>query len=100
MMQVHADQRASIMPDMYRLVFDGLRHVKCQNIHKDAEVILHSRMEVAAAMIEGGVLTVLEDIIMTETNQTVLVCYRILYFHRHDLFYSDNFISLMTMIDA
>ena len=69
------DQCGNLIYDMYRILCHGFTPLSIMNNFKPIEVILKSKIQLAVAMIEGGLLSVLPDIILAKNNPNVLVCY-------------------------
>ena len=73
-------QRLAIAKELYRLLLDGLYSttaVLCICIFVDAhtEVLLNSRSELLVYMVSSGLLRVIGDIIVDETDPLALVCF-------------------------
>ena len=65
-------QRLNILTDVYRLLMDGFE--LCIVLF-DLEVLLNSRTGIITIMIENGLLSVLGDLVVNETDALALVCF-------------------------
>ena len=68
------DQQGNLICDLFRILCDRLNSVSCFDNYKFAEVILKSKVEVAEAMIDGGLLSVIGDIIINKGDPYITVC--------------------------
>ena len=80
LMKKHPDARGNVIYDMYRIMCHGLEHNGSIDNLMYAEVILKSKVELGVAMLEAGLLSVIGDIILSEVDPAILVC-----FHLRDL---------------
>ena len=80
MVRIQPTERLNVIIDFYRLLLDGLhlyvlflRSLVCD--YMEIEVLLNSRSELYACMMHEGLLRVIGEIVMTETDPLVLVCF-------------------------
>ena len=77
-MRSQPTQRLAVIKELHKLLLDGLDHYYilrfffCKSL--EAEVLLNSRSELLVYMINSGLLRVIGDIIVNETDPLAIVC--------------------------
>ena len=76
MVRSQPSQRLSIITDFYRLLLDGFPFIFFHSHYNSVllEVLMNSRSELLACMMKEGLLHVIGDVIVSETDPLVLVC--------------------------
>ena len=75
-MKSEPTQRLNILTDVYRLLLDGLHYdYRFLNVFCLLEVLLNSRAGLVDVLIESGILSVLGDVVVSETDPVALVCF-------------------------